>query len=109
MKKYGPNRAAKFTFFAEKAFFGTQLSSVAEAIIFYLGSRNFVCTISIHISTHRKNLLLHTQGGGNFNLKTGLIFSQVYILSNFNVFNAFNILNGLVFFLTDLKVTDSKI
>ena len=29
-------------------------------------------------------------------MKSGLIFRQVYILSDFNVFNAFNVLNGLV-------------
>ena len=29
-------------------------------------------------------------------MKSGLIFRRVYILSDFNVFNAFNVLNGLV-------------
>ena len=29
-------------------------------------------------------------------MKFGLIFRRVYILSDFNVFNAFNVLNGLV-------------
>ena len=29
-------------------------------------------------------------------MKFGLIFRQMYILSDFNVFNAFNVLNGLV-------------
>ena len=43
-------------------------------------------------------MFYHTQGGGNFNLKFGLIFCQVYILSDFNVFNSFNVLNGLFFF-----------
>ena len=35
-------------------FFGTHLLSDAETIMLHLGSRNFVCTISIHITTHRK-------------------------------------------------------
>ena len=112
MKKYGPNIAAKFTFFAEKAFFWyrTQLSSIPEAIIFHLGSRNCVCTISIHIPTHRKKKFCSStpREVAILNLKSGLIFCRVYILSNFNFFNTFNVLNGLVF-LTDLKVTDLKI
>ena len=29
-------------------------------------------------------------------MKSGLIFRRVYILSDFNVFKAFNVLNGLV-------------
>ena len=29
-------------------------------------------------------------------MKSGLIFRRVYILSDFNVFNAFNVLNELV-------------
>ena len=36
-------------------------------------------------------------------MKSGLIFRRVYILSDFNVFNAFNVLNGLVFFFYGLK------
>ena len=69
-----PKKLQSLLFFAEKAIFSTWLTSVAETTIFHLGSRNFVCTISIHIPTHSKKtfLLQQTQEGGNINLKSVL-------------------------------------
>ena len=46
-KIMAPKNLQSFLFLLKKTFFGTQLSSVAEATIFHLGSQNFVCTISI--------------------------------------------------------------
>ena len=34
-------------------------------------------------------------------MKSGLIFRRVYILSDFNIFYAFKVLNGLVLFFFD--------
>ena len=44
----------------------SKLCSFFRAIIFHLGSQNFVYTMPKHISYHCKQVLLyHTQGGGN--------------------------------------------
>ena len=43
-----PKKLQSLLFPLKKLFFGTRLSSVADTTIFHLGSRNFVCTISIH-------------------------------------------------------------
>ena len=55
MKNCGPDRAAKFIFFRWKAIFRyTTFESCRDHNFSSIGSRNFVCTISIHIPTHSK-------------------------------------------------------
>ena len=45
-KIMAPKNLQSFLFLLKKTIYGTQLSSVAEATIFHLGSQNFMCTIS---------------------------------------------------------------
>ena len=97
MKNYGPDRAAKFTFLAEKTIFWYPVFECCRDHNFSSRITKFrVHSQYIYLTTAYKLLFYHTQGGGNFNLNSGLIFRWVYILSDFNVFNALNILNGLV-------------
>ena len=59
MKNCGPDRAAKFIFFRWKAIFRyTTFESCRDHNFSSIGSRNFVCTISIHIPTHSKKKML---------------------------------------------------
>ena len=54
----------KIAFSAKKS----KLCSFLGAIFFPLGSRNFVCTLpnhTVYLTTAKKLLLYHTQGGGN--------------------------------------------
>ena len=111
-EKLWPRQSCKvYLFFAEKAIFHYAAFKCCRDHNNSSWITKFCVYNSNTYTYSQKNILLqHTQGGGNFNLKSGLIFRRVYILSDFNIFNAFNVLNGLVLvFLTDLKVTDSKI
>ena len=108
-EKLWPRQSCKvYLFFAEKAIFHYAAFKCCRDHNNSSWITKFCVYNSNTYTYSQKNILLqHTQGGGNFNLKSGLIFRRVYILSNFNVFN---VLNGLVLvLLTDLKVTDSKI
>ena len=114
MKIMAPTELQSLLFFAEKAIFLYPAFQCCRDHNFSSRTTKF-CVHNLNTYTYPQNkniLLQHTQGGGNFNLKSGLIFHCVYILSDynvFNVFNAFNVLNGLVLvFLNGLKSNKLK-
>ena len=81
-EKLWPRKSCKVYFFSlKKLFFGTRLTSVATTsriTKFHVHNLN-----TYTFSQQEKVLLLHTQVGGKFNLKSGPIFRRVYILSDF--------------------------
>ena len=81
MKSFCFYSILKFFLFAKKRFFCTQLSSVADATFFLCRiTKLYVHNLYTYTFLLQKKLLLyHTQGGGNFNLKSGPIFRRVNI------------------------------